>query len=255
MKVSIITVTYNSEKFLEQTIISVMNQVYNNIEYIIIDGGSKDNTLEIIRKYSHFISNWISEPDNGIYDAMNKGIKLASGDIVGFLNSDDIFYDNNIIKIVASSFKNNIECLFGDIVFVDNKNTNKITRIYSSHKFKLNYFSYGHMPPHPSFYALKSLYTKYNYFKTDYKIASDFDFLLRTLLIHRSKYVYVKAIFVKMRTGGISSAFKNKILLNNEILRACNENGIKTNIFKIYSKYILKIFTIIKLYNLNKINK
>jgi glycosyltransferase involved in cell wall biosynthesis len=245
MKITIITVTYNSEKYLENTILSVLNQTYKNIEYIIIDGGSTDRTISIIEKYANFITTWISEKDVGIYDAMNKGIRNSTGDVIGFLNSDDIFFDNDTIENIANSFNINIECVFGDIVFVDSVNTNKITRHYSAKNFKLHHFSYGHMPPHPSFYALKTLYEKVGFFKVNYKIAADFDFILRSLLIKKSNYEYLNQIIVRMRSGGISSSIKNKILLNKELLRSCKENNIKSTYFKIYLKYIFKIFSFI----------
>lgn len=243
MKISIITVTYNSELYLEQTILSVINQTYKNYEFIIIDGGSTDNTISIIEKYKQYVTFWISENDKGIYDAMNKGITFASGDIIGFLNSDDIYYDNNILEIISSSFNDNIESIFGDIVYVNNKDTNVLNRHYSSKNFKLKHFSYGHMPPHPSFYALKKVYDKIGFFKDDYKIAADFDYLVRVLLINKIKFKYMNIIFVRMRSGGISSTYKNKIKLNSEIYRSCRENKIETNYLKIYSKYFYKVFS------------
>jgi len=247
MKVSIITVTFNSVLYLEKSILSVVNQTYKNFELIIIDGGSTDGTLQIIDKYSKYISHCTSEKDQGIYDAMNKGIKKATGDIIGFLNSDDELYDENVLKIITSSFNHNVKCVFGDIVFVDNENTKKILRYYSSKKFSLNQFSYGHMPPHPSFYALRILYDEIGYFKLGYKIAADFDFLIRALSDTSTNYQYINSIIVRMRTGGVSSRIKNKILLNKEIHRSCKENNIKTSYLKIYIKYLYKIFSFIKL--------
>ena len=246
MKVSIITVTYNSEKYLKQTIISVFEQNYKNIEYIIIDGGSTDGTIDIINKYKTNINYFISESDKGIYDAMNKGIKIATGDIIGFLNSDDIYYDKYVVNNIVNEFTNNIDCLYGNIYFVDSNNTNKIIRNYSGKNFSLNQFAFGHMPPHPSFYALKKLYNVVGFFKIGYKIAADFDYLIRALIINKAKYKYINLPFVKMRTGGVSSTIKNKILLNQEIFRSCNENMINTNYIKIYSKYFIKLFSYFK---------
>ena len=243
MKISIITVTFNSDKFLEETILSVKNQTYKNIEYIIIDGDSNDNTINIIKKYSNFINIFITEKDNGIYDAMNKGLKLATGDIIGFLNSDDMYFDNNVLSKIASNFTSNIECLYGNIVFVNSNDTNIIIRKYISKYFKPKYFQYGFMPAHPSFYAKKELYNKVGFFKLGYKISADFDFLLRALLIHNSRYKFINMTFVKMRYGGVSTTIKNKILLNHEIYVSCLENNIKTNKFKIYSKYVFKLLS------------
>ena len=246
MKISIITVTYNSEKYLEQTIISVIEQNYKNIEYIIIDGGSTDNTIQIINKFKNNINYFISESDKGIYDAMNKGIKIATGDVIGFLNSDDIYYDNNVLENIVNAFTNNIDCLYGNIYFVDSNNINKIVRDYSGKNFSLNQFAFGHMPPHPSFYASKKLYNIVGFFKSGYKIAADFDFLVRALINNNAKYMYINLPFVKMRSVGVSSTFKNKILLNQEIFRSCNENMINTNYIKIYSKYFVKFFSFFK---------
>jgi glycosyltransferase involved in cell wall biosynthesis len=243
LKISIITVTFNSDKFLEETILSVKNQNYKNIEYILIDGDSKDNTINIIKKYSNFINIFITEKDNGIYDAMNKGLLLATGDIIGFLNSDDIYFDNNVLSNIVNNFTSNIECIYGNIVYVDNKNTNNIKRKYFSKYFKPKYFQYGFMPAHPSFYAKKELYNKVGLFKLGYKISADFDFLLRALLVHKAIYKFVDMTFVRMRNGGVSTELKNKILLNHEIYVSCFENNIKTNKFKIYLKYIIKLIS------------
>lgn len=243
MRVSIITVAYNADKFILDTIMSVKNQTYKNIEYIIVDGGSTDNTIDIIKSNLDVVNYYISEPDNGLYDAMNKGLKIASGDIVGFINSDDIFFDENVLKNVVENFDKNIDCIFADVVFVKNDNLNRITRYYSGVNFEVQHFKFGHMPPHPSFYARREVYLLVGDFKLNYKISADFDYLLRVLLIHKTKFKYFKYPLVKMRSGGVSSSLKNKFLLNSEILRSCIENNVKTNYLKIYSKYIFKIFS------------
>jgi len=243
LKVSIITVSKNSKGTISQTIESVLNQTYPNIEYIIIDGASTDGTIELIENYKEQIHHYISEKDNGIYDAMNKGIKAASGDIVGILNSDDTFYSTDIVeKLVRSFEKENIDAVYGDVQFIDPL-TNKVIRYYSSKKFTINKFQYGLMPAHPSFYAKRELFNKFGCYKTDYKIASDFELLLRFLYINKIKIKYVPGPIVSMRKGGISTKnLYSNYLLNKEIKRACAENGLKTNYLKIYSKYIRKIF-------------
>jgi glycosyltransferase involved in cell wall biosynthesis len=237
MKVSIITVTFNSEKYLEDTLVSIFSQSYPDIESIVIDGKSTDGTLSILQKYQNKIT-YISEPDTGIYDAMNKGIELATGDIIGILNSDDVLFDNEIINKVVHSFSSDVDCVYGNVILVNE--SNKIVRNYSSANFKLKDFEFGHMPPHPSFYVRKEAFQEFGHYNTSFKISADYDLLLRFLYIHKLKSKYLDFILVKMRDGGISSSLKNKWLLNNEILVACRLQNINTNFFKVYSKYIFK---------------
>jgi glycosyltransferase involved in cell wall biosynthesis len=245
LKASVVTVSYNSSGTISDTIKSVLSQAYPNIEFIIVDGSSTDGTFDIIKSFGSKVSKFISEPDKGIYDAINKGIRLASGDIVGILNSDDFFYNNDVIQTVAKTFQEDskIEAIFGDIVFVDRARTSKIMRYYSSEKFSPEKFKFGFMPAHPSFYAKRELFERFGYYKTDYKIAADFELLVRFLYINHIRYKYLPMPFVSMRRGGISNrSVLSNITLNREILRACKENGIKTNYFNIYSKYFTKIF-------------
>ena len=242
--VSIITVSYNSVGTISDTIKSVLAQTYPNIEYIIIDGFSTDGTIELINSYGKSISKFVSEPDKGIYDAINKGIKLAAGDIIGILNSDDFFYDNNVIERVAVAFEENeIDAVFGDVQFVDPEKTSKIIRYYSSKNFNPAKFKFGFMPAHPSFYVKRELFEKLGYYKTDYKIAADYELLIRFLYVNQIKYKYIEMPFVSMRTGGVSNkSICSNVTLNKEIARACKENGIHTNYLYIYSKYFLKMF-------------
>lgn len=209
-----------------------------------MDGNSKDNTLEIVKKYGKRVSILISEPDKGIYDAMNKGIRAATGDVIGILNSDDFFTSNDVISAVVSTFKNNdIDAVFGDIHYVKPDNLNKCVRYYSSAAFNPSLFKFGIMPAHPSFYVKRSCYEKYGLYSLDYKIASDFDLLIRFLYTHKIKYRYLKKDFVTMRTGGASTKNLNsRMLLNKEDLKACRKYGIATNIFMIMFKYLYKIF-------------
>lgn len=249
MKVSIITVVYNNQKTIAQAIQSVLNQDYTPIEYIIVDGASTDGTIEIIKSYDKNISKFLSEPDKGIYDAMNKGLKLATGDIIGILNSDDFYNNNHIISQIVDEFKNkNVDLVFGDVAYVKPNNLNKIIRYYSSAKFHPSKFEWGWMPAHPSCFLKREIYEKYGHFKTDYKIGADYELLVRFIGKHKISYSYIPQLFVKMRTGGISN--KNIITywtLNKEVVRSCRENGINTNIFKILLKYLTKIWQVIKL--------
>jgi glycosyltransferase involved in cell wall biosynthesis len=242
--VSIITVSYNNFKTVSDTIRSVLNQTYPDIEYIIIDGSSTDGTAELINSYGNRISKFISEPDNGIYDAINKGIRLATGSIVGVLNSDDFFHDNFVIDKIAGTFKmHEIDAVFGDAQFVDPDNISRIVRNYTSKHFNPGKFKYGFMPAHPSFYVKRELFEKLGYYKVDYKIAADFELLIRFLYINKIKYMYLEMPFLFMRTGGISNkSIRSKYILNKEILRACKENGLQTNYLFVYSKYFTKMF-------------
>lgn len=242
MRFSVITVSFNSSATIRNTINSVLLQTYPNLEYIIIDGASSDGTQAIVRSFGNKISKFISEPDQGIYDAINKGISLASGDIIGILNSDDVFYNNTVIEKVAKVFKSqNPDAIYGDVQFVDDKGS--VARYYSSKRFSPRKFRYGFMPAHPSFYAKRELFEKFGYYKTDYEIAADYELLIRFLYVHKIKTRYLEMPFVSMLKGGISNkSIKSNIVLNREILRACKENGISTNYLFIYSKYFRKVF-------------
>lgn len=245
MKISIITVCYNAVKTIENTILSVKIQNYDNIEYIIIDGNSTDGTQAIIKKHIDIIDYFISESDKGMYDAINKGIKIASGEIIGILNSDDEFNMHNVIDLIAKTFKNNLslESVFGDVSFI---NTNsKITRYYNSKLWKPFFFYFGIMPPHPSFYCKKELFDKYGLYRTDLEIASDYEMLLRLLYTKKISYKYLPFNFVTMKIGGKSTnGIKSNIKINNEILKASKINKLKTNLFFIYLKYLYRIFEI-----------
>lgn len=246
MKLSIITVCFNSQSTIKRTIESVLNQNYSNIEYLIIDGGSTDNTLNIVNSYKSKIAFCISEKDNGIYDAINKGIINATGDIVGVLNSDDVFYDDQVVSKIANAFDSNInlDSIIGDIVFLNNKQ--EVHRKYSASNWNPKKFAWGMMPPHPTFYCKKSIFEKFGFYRTDFKIAADYELMMRFLLVKKITYKYLPMVFVKMSLGGASTKnFNSKLLINKEVLKACNLNNIKTNLFKIYTKYFFKIFEFI----------
>jgi glycosyltransferase involved in cell wall biosynthesis len=242
--VSIVTVCHNNVQTISDSIKSVLSQTYNKIEYIIVDGSSSDGTVDLINSYGARISNFISEPDLGIYDAINKGIRLATGDIVGILNSDDFLNDISVVeKIVETFIKYSVDAVFGDAQFVDPENISKIVRYYSSKHFNPGKFKYGFMPAHPTFYVKRELFNKFGYYKVDYKIAADFELLIRFIYINRIDYRYIESSFLSMRLGGVSNkSILNRYTLNKEIMRACKENGIQTNYVFIYSKYFIKMF-------------
>lgn len=251
MTFSIITVTYNSEATLRDTIRSVLSQQYPNIEYIVVDGSSKDCTIDIVREYEPKFNSrlkWISEPDSGLYDAMNKGIRMATGDIIGIINSDDFYYENDIIERIAKVFSENadVEAVFGDVKFVKPENLDRTVRYYAAKNFRPWRFRFGFMPPHPSFFTYKHNFERLGYYKTDYKIAADYELLIRFLNKAKLRYRYIPKSVMKMRIGGVStSSINSTIILNKEIVRACRENGIYTNMFLLTFKYVSKIWELI----------
>ena len=250
MNISLITVTFNSAATLRNTIQSVLAQSYSNIEYIIVDGDSKDNTIDIIREYESLFSgrlHWVSETDKGLYDAMNKGIRMATGDIVGIINSDDFYHRTDILTKVMNAFQDKVtQAVYGDVRFVNPDNLDKTVRYYSSKKFTPRRFRYGFMPAHPTFFTYRKYFDEFGYYKTDYRIAADYELLIRFLYTHHLKAKYLPLDFMKMRTGGASTAsFKSNLLLNKEIVRACRENGILTCMPLLFLKYFIKVFELI----------
>jgi glycosyltransferase involved in cell wall biosynthesis len=229
MKVSIITATYNSEETLEDTMYSIHNQSYNDIEHIVIDGLSKDNTLDIVRKFNS--SKIVSEKDNGIYDAMNKGILNASGDIVGILNSDDVYYDNNVINQVVNVFKDKkCDAVFSDLFYVKRNNLDKKIRFWKTGKFKQTSFLEGWHPPHPTLFLNREIYNKYGVFNLNYKLAADFELMLRLFENKKIHVEYLEKPTVKMRIGGASNkSFINIFKQNIEIINAFKLNNIRIN--------------------------
>ena len=238
MKISIITTVYNNKQHIEKAILSVLSQTYHDIEYIVIDGGSSDGTVDVIKKYSNKIDKFISEPDKGIYDGLNKGINLASGDVIGFLHSDDEYYDSKVIeKIVAKFNDDSIDGVYGDLIYVNQKE--EIVRYWKSGEFTPGKLKKGWMPPHPTLFLRKEIYDKYGLFRLDYKIAADYDFMLRVLK-HDPKLVYIPEILYKMRLGGASNkSIKNILQKTKEDYKAITENkigGVFTLINKNFSK-------------------
>lgn len=244
MRISIITVCFNSASTLETTIISVASQTYKNIEYIIVDGNSNDNTLEIIKEYENVITKWISEPDQGLYDAMNKGIKMATGEVICFINSDDLFCDNKAIESVMNIFLDNpmLDSVYADLYYVSQKNTDIIVRRWIAGEQKK--FKYGWHPVHPTLFIKKKIYSKYGLFNLDYELAADFEIMLRFLEKHKISTHYLRKVLVKMRLGGITNKnFKNIYKQNIECLEAFKNNSIKVNsllypLFRLLPKFL-----------------
>lgn len=250
MKISIITATFNSASTVRDTFDSVLNQTYKDIEYIVVDGLSKDNTVEIIKEYEPKFNGrmrWISEKDKGLYDAMNKGIAMATGDVVGILNSDDFYTANDSLEVIARTLEESgADAVYGDIHFVNNKDLGKCVRYYSSAIFKRWLMLIGLIPAHPTFYCKREVYTKYGSFDTSYKIGADFESLLRYIYINRIKTKYVKKDFVTMRTGGASTeSFESRKQIMRDHLRAMKKHGIKSNMFMLSLRYPYKIYELI----------
>lgn len=204
LKITLITVVFNAEKTISSCITSVIAQLYNNVEYIIIDGGSTDKTINIIDSYKHSIRQFISGPDKGIYDAMNKGIELATGDIIGMLNADDFFADNYVLSAIADAFgKNNPDVVYGDLDYLNERG--EVLRKWRSGKFKRRNLNYGWMPPHPTFYCKREWFRRLGAYSLQFGTAADYELMLRFLYANRLTAVYLDKVLVKMRTGGKSN--------------------------------------------------
>lgn len=253
MRITVITVSYNSDRTIVETLKSVKNQTYNNIEHIIIDGQSKDKTLEIVNSFEH-VSKVISEKDNGIYDAMNKGIKNSTGQIIGILNSDDIFYDNEIIENIANEFNLNpeIQMIYGDIVFFKNSEGN-IIRYWKTKPYFEGFFENGYSIPHPSMFVRSSVYKEVGMYEPNYQISSDIDFMIRALKTYSISSKYLPCVIVKMRYGGRSTKDLSNILLgNSEILNVFKKNNLKASRFFFLKKFYFKIRQFFITKNLNR---
>lgn len=244
MKVSIITVSYNSARTIRETLESVLSQDYPNLEYLVVDGGSTDGTLSILREYGDRITRWVSEKDEGMYDAMNKGIAMATGDVIGILNSDDTYLTNYVVsKMMQALTAAQADVVFADLILVDQHHPEKVLRYYDSGNFKPSKFRYGWMPAHPTVFIRKSIYDAVGPFATDYKIAADYEMLIRVLVVHAASYCYVAKPIVRMRSGGASTAgWSRNWILNQEIVRACRANGIQTNMGLLLLKIPAKLW-------------
>lgn len=252
MKISVITAAYNSARTLRDTMESVLRQGYTDYEYIVIDGASKDGTVELIREYEPRFEGrmrWISEPDRGIYDAMNKGIAMATGDVVGLLNSDDFYASDDILSTIADEFSspNALDAVYGDVHYVDEVDTTKVVRYYSSSKFTRKRMLMGYMPAHPSFYVRRECYEKYGAFDTSYRVAADFENLLRLIYVNEISTRYVAKDFVAMRMGGASSSgIKSYLCIISDHFTAFKKNNLKVNYLFYFWRYVQKLFEFTK---------
>lgn len=243
MKVSIITVTYNSASTLEETILSVIKQTYKDIEYIIIDGKSSDGTTAIVDQYKNAVTKFVCEKDDGIYDALNKGIALANGDVIGILHSDDFYTNDQVIaKIVQQLMHTQADAVYADLYYVNKDNTNKIVRKWKSGIQNANSFLFGWMPPHPTFFVKKEIYKQYGAFDLNFKTSADYELMLRLMYRYKIKTAYLPEFIIKMRVGGQSnSTTKNRIIANIEDRKAWDVNGLKPYFFTLLLKPLRKI--------------
>lgn len=251
MKISIITSTFNSAATVADTFDSVLSQTFKDIEYLVIDGCSRDNTLDIIKEYESKFEGrmrWISEKDNGVYDAMNKGIHMATGDVIGFLNSDDFYTSRNCLQVIADAFATqDIDATYGNVHYVNGDNLKKMVRFYSSKRFKPSLMRLGFMPAHPTFYCKRDIYEKYGDFDTSYRIASDFELLLRFIFVNKVRTCYIAKDFVTMRTGGLStSGFRSHQQIMKDHRRALKANHVYSNFFVLCLRYVYKGYEVLK---------
>lgn len=245
---SIITVCFNSVSTIRDAIESVLSQDYPGIEYIVIDGGSTDGTGQVVRSYGSRIGTFVSERDGGIYDAMNKGLALARGDVVGMLNSDDVYSNSHSVSaLMAAMVEARADSVFADLVYVDPTDMSRVVRYYDSGRWNPSRFRFGLMPAHPTFFVKRELYARVGSFSLDYRIAADYEMLVRILYRARASYVHVPRPVVRMRTGGVSTrGLRQSWLLNREIVRACRANGLWTALPLVLLKLPLKLLEIVR---------
>jgi glycosyltransferase involved in cell wall biosynthesis len=240
-KITLITPCYNAETYIGRCIESVVSQGYNNLEYIIVDGNSSDNTLGIVNRYKNHITKIISEPDENLYDAINKGIEIATGDVIGVLNADDFFANENILTTIGNTFSvQNAEIVYGDMDFINKSET--IVRKWRTKPYIKGIFNWGWMPPHPTFYCKKELFEKLGLYKLDYGTAADYELMLRFMHCHNLNTFYINQVLVKMQMGGVSNkSFANRLKAWGNDLKAMKTNGIRLPILTLIMKPARKI--------------
>jgi len=248
MLISVITVCFNSSCYIESAIKSVLSQDYDEVEYIIIDGGSTDGTLDIIKQYRTHITHLVSESDSGIYDAMNKGLKIATGDVISILNSDDFYMDSNVLSRVSDLFSHNekIDLILGGVDFIHPKDLNSPVRHFPSKNFKPWKMRFGFMPPHPGAFIKRETYLEVGYYRTNYLIASDFDWFVRSLFVHECNFLVVDDVYVRMRVGGVStSGFKASYISSKEMSLSLSTQGIFSSFVLVSVRIIPKFFDLV----------
>lgn len=243
MRISLITSTYNSAETLQATFDSVRAQKHTDLEYIVVDGASKDHTVDMIKANEGLISQWVSEPDKGIYDALNKGIAMATGDVVGFIHSDDILADEHALSHISEAFEaNDIDAVYADLQYVDRSDVGKVIRHWKSRAYEKGLFRKGWMPAHPTFYLKTAAYREHGVYDTGFRISADYELMLRMLVKHQLRACYIPQVLVKMRVGGESNvSLKNRWVANQEDAMAWKKNGLKPALFTRWLKPISKI--------------
>jgi glycosyltransferase involved in cell wall biosynthesis len=248
MKVSIITIAYNSQETIADTIRSVISQVYPDIEYIIVDGGSRDQTVDIVKGFGAGVTKWVSEKDKGIYDAMNKGVTMASGDVIGILNSDDFYADNQVISDVVKSFQaSGADGLYADLVYVNRDQPDKTVRSWKAGDYRHGKFLSGWMPPHPTFFVRRHCYEKFGTYTLELRSAADYELMLRFIHKHQISMTYLPRVITKMRLGGQSNVtLMNRIKANLEDRKAWKMNGLHPGLFTLTRKPLSKVIQFLK---------
>lgn len=243
MKVSIITVVFNGADTIRDCIESVLSQTYPQVEYIVVDGQSTDGTVELVRSFGDRITRFISEPDKGLYDAMNKGIGLATGDVIGILNADDLYKDDQVITdIVQTMQQTNSDAAYGDLVYVDQQNLDRVTRYWRAGKYREGAFLWGWMPPHPTFFVRRWVYEQYGLFTLRFRSAADYELMLRFVHKYKIKISYLARTLIMMRTGGVSNrTLDNRLNANQEDREAWKMNGLRPYFFSLWLKPLLKV--------------
>lgn len=243
MKISIITVVYNGEKTIRDTLDSVLTQTYPHVEYIVIDGNSGDSTMKIVQSYGDRIHRVVSEPDKGIYDAMNKGIKLATGEVIGLLNADDLYASSDVLAEVARQFtETQADAVYGDLLYVAQDDIEKVRRTWKAGLYRVGDFLWGWMPPHPTFFIKRECYQKFGDFRLDMRSAADYELMLRMIHKNGVKLSYIQKTLVRMRVGGVSnSTLRNRWIANRNDLRAWKTNELQPYPFTVLLKPIRKI--------------
>lgn len=248
MKISIVTVSFNAAATIAATLKSVASQAFGEVEHVVIDGGSTDGTQDLVRAALRPVDRFVSEPDEGLYDAMNKGVALATGDVIGILNADDVFAGEDVLGRVADVFRRRgVDAVLGDVGFFREGSPDKIVRRYDSGYFRPDRVAWGIMPAHPGMYLTRAAYDRVGHYRTDFRIAADFEFVARAFVKNRISFVHLAEMIVKMRLGGVSTdGLGAKLTINREVLRACRENGIHSNALMIASKYPRKLLELIR---------